>query len=160
MRPAFRLDEFKTFFRVSRVSMQSLQDCICEKCREQGITGIIESVTQLKSRPYFRGQYKLANLHGKGENFVPLLIPVNCLRAKDSHRETNWEWHHNGQPTALCLQTSKAHNTNIHARWCYQLQLPCTRMLQWPPPFAAEAMMTRLMTCMLHRLAKRGREVT
>lgn len=40
----FRLDEFKTFFRVGRVTVESLIDCIQTACRE-GITGITERMS-------------------------------------------------------------------------------------------------------------------
>ena len=37
---------------------------------------------QLKEEEEFlRGQYKLAHLHGNGKTFVPVLIPLDCLRA-------------------------------------------------------------------------------
>ena len=37
----FRIDEFKTFFRVSRVSVQCLEDKISEVCVQQNISGIL-----------------------------------------------------------------------------------------------------------------------
>ncbi|XP_061195126.1 putative nuclease HARBI1 [Saccostrea echinata] len=37
----FRIDEFKTFFRIGRVSMQCLQEKICETCLEENISGIL-----------------------------------------------------------------------------------------------------------------------
>lgn len=38
---SFRLDEFKTFFRVSRVSVQSLEDYIVDVCTAENIQGIL-----------------------------------------------------------------------------------------------------------------------
>lgn len=38
----FRLDEFKTFFRVGRPTVQVLQDYIVEMCREENVPGITE----------------------------------------------------------------------------------------------------------------------
>ncbi|XP_048750321.2 uncharacterized protein LOC125662190 [Ostrea edulis] len=37
----FRIDEFKTFFRIGKVSMQCLQEKICETCLEQNLSGIL-----------------------------------------------------------------------------------------------------------------------
>lgn len=38
---SFRLDEFKTFFRLSRVSVQCLQEKICEICLLENVSGIV-----------------------------------------------------------------------------------------------------------------------
>lgn len=41
----FTVDEFKTFFRMSRVSMQYLKDKICEICNEQNVSGITDRLS-------------------------------------------------------------------------------------------------------------------
>ena len=38
----FRPDEFKIFFRMSRISVQCLQDWICSVCTDGNITGITD----------------------------------------------------------------------------------------------------------------------
>ena len=35
----------------------------------------------IEEEKYLTGQYRLGYLHGKGRNFVPLLIPLDCLPA-------------------------------------------------------------------------------
>lgn len=38
----FRLDEFQTFFRVKRSTVQCLQDWICRVCNEENIKGVVD----------------------------------------------------------------------------------------------------------------------
>lgn len=38
---SFRLEEFKTFFRVSRINVQSLKDYIVDVCTAENIQGIL-----------------------------------------------------------------------------------------------------------------------
>ena len=41
----FRIDELKTFFRVSRASVQDLQEWISSVCAQENISGIVDRVS-------------------------------------------------------------------------------------------------------------------
>lgn len=41
-RGSFTLDEFKTFFRVGKISVQCLEDLIARVCSEENVSGILD----------------------------------------------------------------------------------------------------------------------